>query len=683
MDKMFIDIDFDNIKIKSQILIIGNVEKNLLKKLVDEYKCFLYGIGDKNLDNNYFNEYIKTDLNCLKISNYQNIVDKKFDYIILIDKLIFDLHNTAKISRLGKYLKMSGKLIIGYYKYSSTINYLDDEKKFLKAICLTTKNENNYNQDYVYDLEIINKKADFNNTNQEYENIMISYTLCFIKMNKNAILNNLNVLLNNISKTDNYRNEYSNLLIEYRNLKNNLNYIYSLYNKMLYSRSWKKTKVFRNIKNKYHDLKYKLTVKNDYKKNVLVFIHSWVNIYNLDLTNIGGTTLHLLDLLKNNDGMINYYIITIINGHYFLIKIEDDLHQKIYDIGISVKVGNYDAYDYDFYYRVKNIIKILDIDIIHIHHIAGFPCDLEYLIKDVPSVITIHDYFTICSKYFLLDNNNNYCQNKNANKCARCINVNVNSIKIRENAIFNLLKNVNRIIFPDDSVLNEFRKYYKINDYCVIPHGINTNSFTHFKYRKGTLCTKKNIAFIGFISNHKGLSYMSDLIKNNKNQNIVYHLFGQTMNPNEFTNCSNYVDHGIYNKKDLPKLLNDYKIDLVLLLSICPETFSYVLSEVKFAKIPCLAFDIGAIGNRIKKDKIGWTIPYNSSYKKIEEKISKIFNDGSYSKVMNNLKNYQCISDKQMASEVYKIYNDLYIKRLKDYYKIRKELKTFYLMYEI
>ena len=176
---------------------------------------------------------------------------------------------------------------------------------------------------------------------------------------------------------------------------------------------------------------------------------------------------------------------------------------------------------------------------------------------------------------------------------------------------------------------------------------------------------------------------MSDLIKNNKNQNIVYHLFGQTMYPNEFTNCSNYVDHGIYNKRDLPKLLNDNKIDLVLLLSICPETFSYVLSEVEFAKIPCLAFDIGAIGNRIKKDKIGWTIPYNSSYKEIEEKISKIFNDGSYSKVMNNLKNYQCISDKQMASEVYKIYNDLYIKRLKDYYKIRKELKTFYLMYEI
>ena len=93
MDKMFIDIDFNNIKIKSQILIIGNVEKNILKKLVEEYKCLLYGIGDKDLDNNYFKEYIKTDLNCLKISNYQNIVDKKFDYIILIDKLIFDLHN--------------------------------------------------------------------------------------------------------------------------------------------------------------------------------------------------------------------------------------------------------------------------------------------------------------------------------------------------------------------------------------------------------------------------------------------------------------------------------------------------------------------------------------------------------------------------------------------------------------
>ena len=41
------------------------------------------------------------------------------------------------------------------------------------------------------------------------------------------------------------------------------------------------------------------------------------------------------------------------------------------------------------------------------------------------------------------------------------------------------------------------------------------------------------------------------------------------------------------------------------MISTCPETYNYTLSEISLAKIPVLCFDIGAIANRVKKYKIG------------------------------------------------------------------------------
>ena len=45
------------------------------------------------------------------------------------------------------------------------------------------------------------------------------------------------------------------------------------------------------------------------------------------------------------------------------------------------------------------------------------------------------------------------------------------------------------------------------------------------------------------------------------------------------------------------------------------------------AHVPVLTFDIGAVGDRVKKDKLGWTIEFNSKTTKILEKISEISNN--------------------------------------------------------
>jgi len=66
---------------------------------------------------------------------------------------------------------------------------------------------------------------------------------------------------------------------------------------------------------------------------------------------------------------------------------------------------------------------------------------------------------------------------------------------------------------------------------------------------------------------------------------------------------------GYYRPGALPALLRRDRIDLALLPSIVPESFSLVLSECRAAGVPVLAFDLGAVGERLREGGGGLTVP--------------------------------------------------------------------------
>ena len=253
------------------------------------------------------------------------------------------------------------------------------------------------------------------------------------------------------------------------------------------------------------------------------------------------------------------------------------------------------------------------------------------------------------------------------------------NINVRNVAVKNFINNIDKFIVPDLSVAKKINEYLELKDYDVIPHGIDYSQFEPFVENKKNNTKIKNIAFVGYINSHKGSKYLKELVENNHG-NIIYHLFGST-NINIDAN-DKFINHGNYKKNDLPKLLNDNKIDLVLLLSTCFETFSYTLSEVIYAKIPCLAFNIGAIASRIIKDEIGWVIDKNSTFKDIVKQYDKIFDKNEYDKKLKNIEKYVMPTKKEMIEKVKKIYTKMYKnKTMKDYYIINKELKKYYLKY--
>jgi hypothetical protein len=70
--------------------------------------------------------------------------------------------------------------------------------------------------------------------------------------------------------------------------------------------------------------------------------------------------------------------------------------------------------------------------------------------------------------------------------------------------------------------------------------------------------------------------------------------------------------HGRYEEKDLPRLLDWIKPDLVWFPALWPETYSYTLSACLAAGLPVVAADIGAFPERLSGRAWSWVLPWDA-----------------------------------------------------------------------
>ncbi len=124
----------------------------------------------------------------------------------------------------------------------------------------------------------------------------------------------------------------------------------------------------------------------------------------------------------------------------------------------------------------------------------------------------------------------------------------------------------------------------------IIPHSVRlfrkVNTKTH---------TDINIAVLGNISHNKGANVVCEMAKFiPENTNII--VVGTMRNAPK-----NITVHGAYKQKRLPQIMEKHKIDLVLIPSIWPETFSYTTSEAISMGLAVACYDIGAPAERVEQ----------------------------------------------------------------------------------
>lgn len=399
------------------------------------------------------------------------------------------------------------------------------------------------------------------------------------------------------------------------------------------------------------------------KKRILYLVNEWEE--NMEMT--GGTSLHIKDIIMaNNKNNIASFVLA--PDKYDLSRFSLYLYTKNY----SKKIANYKT-DINQYGQItytnnrykemlENIFDSFKIDILHVHHFLFQTFDAIDVAKErnIYSIITLHDLYMLCPSINMVYKDI-YCEYDKNKNCEKCLHdrygVNSNIIDTWRNNCENVLKKFDKIIVPSENTKSIFKNYYKGLDIEVVEHGVNVVNVK--KQEKTSNKSTFNIAFVGAMAIHKGGNILKELIKQNKNPKIKIHLFGKSELPELTKNKFDYINHGPYTRGELPQLLTDNNIDLVCIFATWPETYSYTLTECYMAHIPVLTFDIGAVGDRVKKDKLGWIIKFNSSPKKILEKISEISNNiEDYKKIKDNFKDYKFKTLEEMQEYYEKLYNN-------------------------
>lgn len=216
--------------------------------------------------------------------------------------------------------------------------------------------------------------------------------------------------------------------------------------------------------------------------------------------------------------------------------------------------------------------------------------------------VVIHDYFTVCPSAFLLDETGRFCGIPGLDRCRGCLPVHEDgfvsltgcrSIDGWRSAWGRLLGRAAEIrCFSESSRRLLGRAYPDILDRVLVaPHEVAA-----LRRVRGPAPGSDGplvVGIIGAISRHKGAEVVADLARaiEAREAGVRLVVIGQID-----AACPRRVMHetGPYEPAELPDLVERHGVQLALLPSICPETFSFVAHEIISMGLPLVTLDLGA-----------------------------------------------------------------------------------------
>lgn len=378
---------------------------------------------------------------------------------------------------------------------------------------------------------------------------------------------------------------------------------------------------------------------NFYSNFVVMFSHT-----NYKKNNNGGTE----KFIRNIQELYNKDYISVIC--FFPIKRLKNF------VGILVD-GKYFGVE-----KIKNIPKLIKqfesivnnkcLGII-IQHLKGYDIssvEKVFKILDYKIILAIHDFYFICNTFNFLKNKDTFCglDMPSEEKCKNCHNYNsIKTFSKNRDKFFNTIDSkVDKIIFPSEFCEKKWIEAFpQYENRAIIRH--------HLEYY-GVYDKKKNnkrikIAYIGRKSKTKGIETWRKLCSINTYEFYYFGIDIDNNNENEIF-VSSLIDNNMTNK------LREYNIDIVVLWSIIPETYSFTYYEASSAG--CYVITNKNSGNICEQIK-------NNNNGKIYESEEELLNDFKSKNIEKSF--YEFSNNNQKFSP-------LYIKKNEnlEYYKLNK-----------
>ena len=276
---------------------------------------------------------------------------------------------------------------------------------------------------------------------------------------------------------------------------------------------------------------------------------------------------------------------------------------RVKTIHCSQKVNEFSLHHPELESKIEAILKDWQPQIVHINHLLGFTPAIVQIAREQGALttITLHDFYTICDSWNLLNEQNKFCNIDRFffNRCQSCCasrRPQFNSVdpERRRVAMSEALARANAIIVPSRSTEVQIRKVMPHIPRTHIIEPVVKSSAVQIKPGEGS----KLIALVpGNMAINKGYLKLRKIIEesNSLGLPIEFRILGRVEKwireeLNEFPNIELL---GSYNKTNFAEKASGS--DVALFLSPWPETYCITFDEWKLTGLACIYHKIGAL----------------------------------------------------------------------------------------
>ena len=430
-------------------------------------------------------------------------------------------------------------------------------------------------------------------------------------------------------------------------------------------------------------IKYGLKSNNNRNKAILYALHG----------GIGGTLHTSIELIKHIDKQLDTYLLITSTDKIELYKYskmdeenytlqEEEFKQQLNLLRVWKIKSKYTLLETtrrENKWIYFNLLMYLNIDIIHIRHLVKSSLDLPYIAgyTATPLVLSFHDFYYICPSHNLIDDNRKYCAGicpplyeKSAlgGQCNIIGELNIpparTIVQWWREIIHEMFQNVDTFVTTSQSTYDLYTKFYpelKQKDFRIIEHGRDVKTPDKIdQSHKPDNTEKIRIVFPGHLSHTKGYELIKALKKEDRDDLLEFYYMGSLGGHDDLADVG--VDLGTYNRSDFNRIIHNINPHFIAIFSIWPETYCHTLTEGWSSGVPIIALDMGAVGERIKREGGGYLVE-NNPQKAYRQIIEYATDTTEYERKKEEITRINFKTTKEMGQEYLEIYKK-YLKEL-------------------
>ncbi|MBS0379702.1 MAG: glycosyltransferase [Proteobacteria bacterium] len=280
--------------------------------------------------------------------------------------------------------------------------------------------------------------------------------------------------------------------------------------------------------------------------------------------------------------------------------------------------------------HLEAVLKKLPLERVEIQHFLDLNPRVIEAVRGlgVPYDVMIHDYAWICPRITLIDGSGKYCGEPDVTACASCLRrngsrlpKNLSAAALRERSA-TWLAEAQTVSAPSRDTALRMQRYFT-RQIEVRPHTAPAAVAGAMPLAGPPARERLRVGLIGAIGSHKGYRVLLECARDAAARDLPleFVVIGYTEDDKTLARTRRVEITGRYVDAETQHLIRREQPDLIFLPSVWPETWCYALDHALAARIPTVAFDIGALTERLQNDERHALLPLDTSAGEINDRL--------------------------------------------------------------